>query len=146
MRNWLLLHPLRSGEDLALLALRLATGAFLVYGVWDNITSSARMQEFVGFLTQNGFAAPAFMARLSVWAQFLVGVAFLLGALVRWAGVICTINFIVALGMVHWQQDLRGWWPALALAVIGALLATRGGGRFSIDRWLGDEQATTSRV
>src|SRR5687768_1587819 len=69
MRHWLLLPRLRAGEDWTLLALRLATGAFLLYGVWDNITSQARMDEFVGFLHQHGFAAPAVMARLSVWAQ-----------------------------------------------------------------------------
>src|SRR5687767_2598100 len=97
MRNLLLLSPLRGAEDVALLALRLATGAFLVYGVWDNIVSPARMQEFVGFLAQQGFFAPALMAPLSVWIQFFVGVAFVLGVLVRWAGVLCAVNFVVAL-------------------------------------------------
>ena len=141
MRHWLLLPRLRAGEDWTLLALRLATGAFLLYGVWDNITSQARMDEFVGFLHQHGFAAPAVMARLSVWAQFFIGVSFVFGVLVRWAGVLCTINFIVAVVTVHWNQDLRGWWPALALVVIGAHLATRGGGRFALDRWLGEERS-----
>ena len=73
-------HPLLLGalgrfEDGALLLMRLVTGAFLVWGVQDNLVSAERMHEFEQFLAKFGFAAPAFMARLSVWAQFLVGVA-----------------------------------------------------------------------
>ena len=139
MRHWLFLTSLRGGEDWALLSLRLATGVFLIHGVWDNIVSAERMGEFVGFLAHHGFAVPALLARVSVWAQFFCGLAFVSGALVRWGGLICVFNFVVALVMVHWHQDLRAWWPALALIGIGALLATRGGGRLSIDRLVGGD-------
>lgn len=44
--DWLQLPFLGAGEDVAFLLLRLLTGAFLVHGVWDNIDSTARMQEF----------------------------------------------------------------------------------------------------
>lgn len=131
--RWLQLSFLRAGDDLAFLLLRLLTGAFLVHGVWDNIESTERMHEFVGFLKANKFAYPEFMAPLSVWAQFFCGLAFVLGALTRWAGLICAVNFIVACAMVHWHQDLRGWWPAAVLVVIGLLMATHGAGRFSVD-------------
>src|SRR6187402_284856 len=70
MRRLVLLQDLHRASDWAVLALRLFVGAFLVWGVWDNITSSARMDEFAKFLRHHGFAAPALMARLSVWAQF----------------------------------------------------------------------------
>ncbi len=133
---WLQLSFLRAGDDLAFLLLRLLTGAFLVHGVWDNIESAARMQEFIGFLRANGFAYPDIMAPLSVWAQLLCGLAFLLGALTRWAGLVCAFNFAVACAMVHWNQDLRGWWPAAVLVVIGLLMATHGAGRFSVDELL----------
>ncbi len=131
--SWFQLTFLRRGDDLAFLLLRLLTGAFLVHGVWDNIASAQRMDEFVGFLRASKFAWPELMAPLSVWAQFLCGIGFLLGALTRWAGLICAFNFIVACAMVHWQQDFRGWWPAAVLVVIGLLLATHGPGRYSID-------------
>lgn len=131
--SWMLLQPLQRGEDFAVLLLRAVTGAFLVHGVWDNITDAARMQEFVDFLAQHGFIAPALMAHVSVWVQFGVGVAFVAGLLTRWAGLLCAANFIVACVMVHWEQDLRGWWPALALVLIGMLLATHGAGRYSLD-------------
>lgn len=134
--DWLQLPFLREGEDFAFLLLRLLTGAFLVHGVRDNIESAARMQEFVGFLRANKFAYPELMAPFSVWVQFFCGLAFLVGGLTRWAGLVCAFNFVVAVVMVHWNQDLRGWWPAAVLVVIGMVMATHGAGRLSVDEWL----------
>ncbi len=122
--------------DAGPLLVRLLTGAFLVHGTQDNILSAERMREFVGFLAANGFAWPEFMAPLSVWAQFLCGLCFILGLFVRWAGLVTAFNFVVAVAMVHWQQDLRGWWPAAVLVVIGLDLFLRGGGRYALDAML----------
>lgn len=133
---WLQLSFLRAGDNLAFLFLRLLTGAFLIHGVWDNIESAERMHEFVLFLTAKNFVYPELMAPLSVWAQFFCGVAFIFGALTRWAGLICAFNFVVACVMVHWNQDIRGWWPAAVLIVIGLVMATHGPGRFSLDELL----------
>lgn len=133
MRDILLLTPLARFGDLGLLLLRLATGAFLIYQSHDNVLSAERMKEFEGFLTQFNFVAPAIMAPLAVWAQFLCGMAFVLGALTRWAGIVTTFVFIVAVWTVHWPQGFAGWWPALVLVFIGILFATTGAGRYAID-------------
>ncbi len=122
--------------DLSLLALRVLTGAFLIYGTQDNILSDARMQEFVHFLAKRGFAWPELMAPLSVYAQFICGVLLVIGLLTRWAGLLMTFNFIVAVVMVHWSQDFRGWWPAIVLVFISLHFALQGAGRYSIDAWL----------
>jgi putative oxidoreductase len=135
-RKWLLLTPLARGTDLALLLLRCVTGAFLIFQSHDNVLSAARMEEFAGFLTQFNFPAPSVMAPLCVWAQLLCGFAFLLGALTRWAGLVTTFVFIVAVWMVHWPEGFPGWWPALILVFLGILFATLGAGRYSIDAWL----------
>ena len=135
-QTWLQLSCLRAGDDAAFVVLRLLTGAFLLHGVWDNIVSAERMDEFAGFLRANRFAYPELMAPLSVWAQFFCGLAFVVGALTRWAGVVCAGNFAIACVMVHWQQDFRGWWPAAVLVAIGVLLATHGAGRHSVDEQL----------
>ncbi|RJF90914.1 DoxX family protein [Sphingomonas cavernae] len=132
-RDLLLLTPLARFTDLALLALRWLTGSFLIYGVWDNIASAGRMAEFVGFLKVNNFAAPEFMAPLSVWAQFLIGIALILGMFTRWAGLLLAFNFIVAVVMVHWNQSFREWWPAIVLVGLGLLFATQGAGRYALD-------------
>ncbi len=131
--DWLLLTPLARLGDLGLLAIRWVTGAFLIFQSHDNILSSERMQEFVKFLAQFDFVWPELMAPLSVWWQFIAGIGFILGLLTRWLGLVTAFNFIVALWMVHWPQDLTGWRPALILVFLGALFATLGAGRYSLD-------------
>jgi putative oxidoreductase len=42
LRRLLFLNDLRPAADFALLAMRLVVGAFLIWGVWDNIESPAR--------------------------------------------------------------------------------------------------------
>ena len=133
----LLLTPLARFGELALLLLRAVTGAFLVWQSHDNIFSAGRMDEFEKFLAQFNFIAPELMAPLCVWAQFLCGIALILGLLTRWAGLITTFVFIVAVWMVHWAQDFPGWWPALILVFLGLLFATLGAGRYSLDHRIG---------
>lgn len=139
MRRWLFLPYLKHHEELAYLALRVLTGAFLVYGVWDNITSIAAMREFTGFLRAHKFPLPEICAFLSVYTQFLAGLGLIFGLFTRWSGLVLVVTFVVAVLMVHWDQSFRDWWPAAVLVALGALFASRGGARFSIDRLLGDK-------
>jgi putative oxidoreductase len=134
--KWLLLIPLARFGDVGLLLLRSVTGAFLVYQSQDNVFSAERMAEFERFLVQFGFFMPELMAPLCVWAQFLCGIALILGLLTRWAGLITVFVFVVAIWMVHWPQDFPGWWPALILVFLGILFATTGAGRYALDEWI----------
>jgi len=127
------LSELSKLEDAMLLLLRLTIGAFLIWGVWDNISDARKMAVFVAFLDGHGFPVPRFAALLSVYVQFFCGVAFLLGALTRWAGLLCAVNFLVAVAMVDYKLGVRGAFPATCLVLIGLYLAARGGGRFAID-------------
>lgn len=139
MPDWktlILLTPLRRYGDCGLLLLRLLVGAFLVWGVSDNIFSHERMLEFEAFLGRSGFPVPRIMAPLSVWAQFLVGLGFIAGLLTRWAGALCAINFMVALVMVDAASGIRGAFPSACLTAIGTYLALHGAGRYSLDRLL----------
>lgn len=122
--------------DLSLAALRVLSGAFLVHGTLDNVTSAARMDEFVGFLRLHHFVMPELMGPLSVWAQLLCGGLLVLGLLTRWAGLVVAFNFVVAVWMVHWAEDFRGWWPAIVLVFLGLHFAAQGGGRWSLDAML----------
>ena len=81
LKRFLFLPANAAHADLGLLALRCATGAFLIFQSHDNVFSQERMQEFVKFLTQFGFPLPELMAPLSVYAQFAAGIAFILGSL-----------------------------------------------------------------
>ena len=127
------LSPFR---ELTLLGLRWLTGAFLIHEVWDNIVSAERMQEFVEFMTHFGFRSPEFWAPFSVWAQFICSVLLILGLFTRAAGIVIAINFIVAVVMVHWAEDFRGWWPAIVLVFLGLHFAAAGSGRFGLDTWI----------
>lgn len=127
------LDPLALGADAVMLATRVAVGGFLVWGVWDNITSAEHMQKFVAFLKQFGFPYPELLAPFDVWLQFAIGALFVLGLLTRWAGLLCAANFIVAIVMVDHHGGLRAAFPSMCLVLIGLLLATYGPGRFALD-------------
>ena len=145
MNRLLTLAPLAAGSDAALLALRLLTGAFLIFGVWDNVTDPARMAEFEGFQRSAGIPLPHLGAPVSVYAQLLCGVAFIAGGLTRWAGLIMLFNFAVAWVYVDRLQDFRGQFPCLALLAIAAVLATVGPGRWSLDARLSPPAARAPR-
>lgn len=123
--------------DLTLLLLRLVTGAFLIHETWDNVTSAARMREFVGFLEQFGFPLPHLMAPLSVAVQMGCGVLLIFGLATRPAGLLIAANFAMAVYMVHWNEPFRGWWPALILVFLGLHFAAAGAGKFGLDRVVG---------
>ena len=84
MRNLVFLPAAQRLADFTLLLMRLFVGLFLVWGVWDNVTGSERMQEFAAFLGHHGFASPRLMAPLSVYLQLAIGICFVLGAFTRW--------------------------------------------------------------
>jgi putative oxidoreductase len=131
------LPSLARWSDATLLGLRVLTGAFLMHETWDNVSSTARMGEFVNFLDQFGFPAPALMAPLSVAVQFAAGALLILGLLTRWAGLLIAANFVVAVVMVHWNEPFRGWWPAIVLVFLGLHFAAAGSGRYGLDALLG---------
>lgn len=136
MKRLLFLEPLSGLQDVALALLRLLTGAFLVWGVWDNIADPARMTEFAEFLRHFSFPAPEVMAPLSVWFQFVCGLLLIAGLFTRWAGLIMAFNFIVGFLMVHLADDFRAQFPALILIAVSFYLAAAGGGRYALDRLL----------
>ncbi len=136
MNRLITLPHLAAGTDLAFLALRVGVGAFLVWGVWDNITSAEHMATFVGFLRQFGFPMPELLAPFDVWLQFGIGVAFILGLATRWAGLACALNFVIAIVMVDHLQGWRASFGSQSLVLIGLVLAAHGPGRFSADRVL----------
>ena len=128
--------------DIAVLLLRLYLGGFLIWGVWDNITSAERMAEFAGFLTAIGSPLPELAAPVSVGAQFLVGVLLIPGVLTRWAGMLLAVNFLVAVALIGTSEGVfpdvtRELFGPMMCVLAGLVLATHGAGRWSVDRRLG---------
>ena len=133
MRKYLYLSQAQRFGDFALLLMRVFVGLFLIWGVWDNVTDAARMREFVEFLRKFHFPSPEILAPLSVYTQLLIGLGFVLGLFTRWAGILCVVNFAVAIAMVDRFGGMRGIFPSGCLIAIGLYLATHGAGRFSLD-------------
>ena len=137
MRKLLFLNPAQRFGDFALLVLRVLVGLFLIWGVWDNVTSAARMAEFADFLAKHKFPQPKLLAPLSVYVQLATGIGFVLGLFTRWAGILCVINFMVAIVMVDRFNGPRGVFDSVCLVAIGLYLATHGAGRLSLDAVVG---------
>lgn len=135
MKKLFFLDGLARFSDATLFFARLLTGAFLIWGVWDNVVSKARMVEFQAFMTQFGFPAPHLLAPLSVYAQCIGGALLVLGLFTRWAGLFMAFNFVVGFFMVHLADDFRAQFPALILIAVNLHFAAAGGGRYSIDRF-----------
>ena len=133
MRKFLFLAAAQPLGDFALLLLRLFVGLFLVWGVWDNITSTGRMQEFTAFLAGHGFPSPRLLAPVSAYLQLAIGLGFIFGLFTRWAGLVCAVHFVIAIAMVDHLGGMRGVFPSGCLVLIGLYLGTYGAGRFSID-------------
>src|SRR5688572_12039742 len=133
----LFLPALSRWSDLTLFGLRAITGAFLMHETWDNVTSKARMGEFVQFLDQFGFPVPWLLAPLSVAVQFGCGALLIAGLLTRVAGLLVAANFVVAVLMVHFAEPFRGWWPALILVFLGLHFAAAGSGKYGFDALFG---------
>ncbi len=70
----------------------------------------------------------------------------MLGLFTRWAGILCVINFLVAIVMVDRFEGMRDSFPSACLVVIGLYLATHGAGRFSVDSALKANDAPRPRV
>jgi len=135
--KFITLPSLSRWSDLTLFGLRALTGAFLMHETWDNVSSRARMGEFVQFLDQFGFPLPWLLAPLSVAVQFVCGALLVVGLLTRVAGLLVAANFTVAVLMVHFAEPFRGWWPALVLVFLGLHFAAAGSGKFGLDGLFG---------
>jgi putative oxidoreductase len=79
-----------------------------------------------------------------VWMQLAIGIAFVLGAATRLAGLLCALTFVIGIAFIHARDDLRAIWPALALVLIGFDLFVRGGGRWSADAVIARRTATAA--
>ena len=116
--------------------IRLIIGFHLVYGTQDNIFSYARMEEFAAFLSAHNVPFPLFSAVLSVYAQFICGILFILGAATRYAALVMIINFVAAILIAHLGDPYPAKFPALMMLAGACFLFLHGPGELSVDRLL----------
>lgn len=121
-------------KPLGILLLRIFIGLRLLYGVVDNVFSWERMLEFSAFLEANSFPVPIASAVVSVYVQFLGSIMLLIGFKTRFASLVLTLNFIVAV-LVHVLagDSIEGMTPALAMLFGCLTLLFTGAEKFSLD-------------
>ena len=117
--------------------IRFLIGVHLLVGVLDNIVSWERMIEFEKFLEAQQFIFPLASAILSVYAQAICGLLFLIGWKIRIAAIVMIFNFLVALLMVHWGDTYPNSFPAIAMLMGSIFFLLNGSGKLSLDHYLG---------
>ena len=118
------------------LAIRAFLATFLIYMTQDNVFSADRMQEFVEFMTAEGFPAADVLAPISVYAQFTCGLLVAFGLLTRWAAAVMVVNFVVAIAGVHIGTSFRTFLEPMAMLSASMFLLLHGPGRLALDNRL----------
>lgn len=118
------------------LFIRVLVGFHLLYGTQDNVFSYERMLEFKDFLEARGVPLPLVAAHVSVYAQFITGVLYIIGWKIREAALVMVINFIAAILIVHIGDTYQGVFPALVMLFASLFLLLNGAGRPSVDQGL----------
>lgn len=91
------------------------------------------MLEFEKFLAANGMLFPLQAAVVSVYAQFICGILFIIGWQTRLAAVVMIVNFMVALLLIHTRDTLQGAFPALIIWAVSVFFLLNGAGKISVD-------------
>lgn len=123
-------------KEYGALFIRILVGGRLVDGTQDNVFSWSRMLEFRDFLDAYNVPLPLEAAIVSVYAQFICGILYVVGAYIRVVSVIMVINFIAAYFIVHVGQTFAESFDALVMLFASAFFLFYGAGRASIDYWV----------
>lgn len=122
-----------SRKDYGAIFLRLVIGWRLIDGTQDNVFSAARMIEFRDFLLQHGVPYPLLAAQVSVYAQFICGILYVIGAFIRPAAIVMIINFIAALYIAHIGTTFQQSFEALIMLFGSIFFLFHGAGNISVD-------------
>ena len=119
-------------QPLALLVLRLVLGAIMIGHGYPKVFGG--LSHHVQTVSNMGL--PGWLAYFSAAAEFLGGIAMILGLLTRLAALGIVINMAVAIAKVHWKNGLLGnggYQFPLALAAIAFALIFFGAGPIALD-------------
>lgn len=127
----------RRRREYGALFVRLVVGLILLHQSQDNVFSHARMLEFRDFLAARHVPWPLLAAHVSVYAQFICGVLYLVGLFVRPAALLMIVNFVAALLIAHLGHlsgdRIEGAFLALVMLFCSLFLLFNGAGKPSVD-------------
>jgi putative oxidoreductase len=119
--------------DLALLVLRLALAAVLLY---HGIPKVMNFQATVAAFATMDVPVPTLSAVFAILAEVIGGILILLGIAVDIAGVLVIIDMIGAIATVHWANGFDftkgGWEHPFTIIAIALALVLAGPGRHTV--------------
>lgn len=119
-------------KNWGLLALRLAAGIiFVLHGYGKLFGDAPGMEMFTGMVDKLGFPAAGLFAYLAALAEFVGGIALIVGVGVEVASIFLIVVMLVAFFMVK-KAALPAGDVDLALLSIVIALMTMGPGKFSV--------------
>ncbi len=120
-------------RDLALLVLRLALAAVLIY---HGIPKAMDFGGTTRFMASLDFPLPAIVAGLAVLVEVGCGTLILVGLLTELAGLLVAIEMLCAIFVVHWQHGFNfqnnGWEHPFTVLMMALALVLAGAGAYAI--------------
>lgn len=113
--------------DLGTLLLRLAIASIFIYAGWAKIQDPGGTATFFASL-----GLGMMWVYVVAWVELLGGIAMLVGAFSRLAGLLLAADMAVAVYLTGWVRGFGGYWPELLLlaAVLAVLLG--GPGKYAL--------------
>lgn len=125
-----MIHKLHN-PDVGTLLLRFALAAVFIHAGWFKVND---MEMVVGAFGSMGFHPV--LAYFVAYAEFIGGIALLLGVFVRYVGIIFTVIMAVATFKVHFANGFGlstgGYEYVFVLMLISAAMVTLGAGKYSL--------------
>lgn len=118
------------------LLLRLVIGWRLIAGTWSYAFFVKPMAEVEGHFASMHLPFPLVSAYLSVYAQLICGILFIIGLWVRPAAIVMIFNFIVAIIAAHTQDPIVKSFAAWVMIAGSAVFLFFGAGNLSLDKYL----------
>jgi putative oxidoreductase len=119
--------------DLALLLLRLALGAILLFHGLPKIMNYGAT---VGGFQSMQIPAPSLSAIFAIIAEVIGGILILLGIAVDLAGILVAIEMLGAIFLVHWSNGFDftkgGWEHPFSVMIMALAVALAGPGEFAV--------------
>ena len=139
---------IKTDKDVVSLILRVVLGIVFYYHGMQKLTTMYGGHGFtgtMGFFTGT-LGIPAFFAFLAIMAEGLGWAGLISGFLTRVAAFGITVNMIVAVYMLHWQNGIfmnwfgnqkgEGFEYHLLAVALALVVVIRGSGAYSLDAWI----------
>ena len=130
-----------SWREIAYLLLRVVTGGILLMHGWTKVNTG--FAGIAGYMSRNGLVPGEFFAGAAMFLETVGAACIVLGLFTRFFAAALAIEMAIALIVIHWSKGFGvgqgGYEYVLLLGIVLFAIAIRGGGRYSVDRFIGKE-------